>query len=391
MKKCKKAVFYSYINSGNRGCEAILRSTYDILQLKENETYVFTDDIEGDTKCGIHHFVKLLKIPYIYVKQFKPLSSIIPRMLRVFKIDKNALWKYKYNRYKKLIDDETLCLSTGGDIYCYGDNDWLTYLNSMARKRGAQTVLWGCSIEKSMMDERVVQDLKNYSLITVRESITQANLASMGIKDNVVLYPDPAFKLKPEHIDIFDWEKMGKIFGLNLSVKIVQNQNLYENFKKLIRYILTETEYAVLLVPHVFWDSEDDLALVKKLYNEIGANEKLYIVDKPYNCAKLKDIIAHCDIYMGARTHSVIAAYSSCVPAVALSYSIKSRGIARDIFGSEEHLVVKVDAQTKYEDIKESFDYLKEHEAMYRTYLKEHMPEYISRIDDEQEVVEKLF
>ena len=51
-------------------------------------------------------------------------------------------------------------------------------------------------------------------------------------------------------------------------------------------------------------------------------------------------MISQCRFFIGSRTHSVIAAYSSGVPTLALGYSIKSKGIAQDIFGEYETYAV---------------------------------------------------
>lgn len=53
-------------------------------------------------------------------------------------------------------------------------------------------------------------------MITVRESITLNNLKEMGITDNVKMFPDPAFKLKPETADILNGVRWGKYWGLIL-------------------------------------------------------------------------------------------------------------------------------------------------------------------------------
>ena len=45
--------------------------------------------------------------------------------------------------------------------------------------------------------------------------------------------------------------------------------------------------------------------------------------------------------FIGARTHATIAAYSTLIPTMVLGYSVKSRGIAKDIFG-EEKLVLNL-------------------------------------------------
>jgi polysaccharide pyruvyl transferase WcaK-like protein len=49
-----------------------------------------------------------------------------------------------------------------------------------------------------------------------------------------------------------------------------------------------------------------------------------------------KGYIARMRFFVGARTHATIAAYSNCVPTLVLGYSVKSKGIARDLFGEEK-------------------------------------------------------
>jgi polysaccharide pyruvyl transferase WcaK-like protein len=51
----------------------------------------------------------------------------------------------------------------------------------------------------------------------------------------------------------------------------------------------------------------------------------------------MKWIIAQCSVFAGARTHSTIAALSSGVPTLSIGYSLKARGINRDIYGHLDH------------------------------------------------------
>ena len=75
--------------------------------------------------------------------------------------------------------------------------------NSTFNRAGAKTVLWGCSLEPELLqDPEVVADMKRYALITPRESITAQALQDAGVVENVKLYPDPAFYLKPEAFDL---------------------------------------------------------------------------------------------------------------------------------------------------------------------------------------------
>ena len=51
----------------------------------------------------------------------------------------------------------------------------------------------------------------------------------------------------------------------------------------------------------------------------------------------MKWIISRMDLFAGARTHSTIAALSSAVPTLSFAYSMKAKGINRDIFGHESY------------------------------------------------------
>jgi colanic acid/amylovoran biosynthesis protein len=54
------------------------------------------------------------------------------------------------------------------------------------------------------------------------------------------------------------------------------------------------------------------------------------------NAAQIKYVISQLRFFIGARTHSTIAALSSGVPTVSIAYSVKARGINRDLFGNED-------------------------------------------------------
>ncbi|MFR4670990.1 MAG: hypothetical protein ACLT69_14285 [Intestinibacter bartlettii] len=55
----------------------------------------------------------------------------------------------------------------------------------------------------------------------------------------------------------------------------------------------------------------------------------------------IKGYISRCRLYR-ARTHATIAAYSTCVPTLVIGYSVKAKGIAKDIFGTYENYVLPV-------------------------------------------------
>ena len=73
-------------------------------------------------------------------------------------------------------------------------------------------------------------------------------------------------------------------------------------------------------------------------------------------------MISKCRYFIGARTHAVIAAYSTGVPAIALGYSVKSKGIAEDLFGSDTHYVLHYSQLTSQNCLIKNWYWLTEHE-----------------------------
>jgi polysaccharide pyruvyl transferase WcaK-like protein len=97
----------------------------------------------------------------------------------------------------------------------------------------------------------------------------------------------------------------------------------------------------ILLVPHVVWASNDDRKPLREFYEGFKDTGRVYLVeDSPAEV--LKGYISKCSFFVGARTHSTIAAYSSSVPTLVIGYSVKSRGIATDLFGQTENYVLPV-------------------------------------------------
>ncbi|MBQ7430319.1 MAG: polysaccharide pyruvyl transferase family protein, partial [Butyrivibrio sp.] len=147
-------------------------------------------------------------------------------------------------------------------------------------------------------------------------------------------------------------------------------------YKKLIQHIMDCTNMQIALIPHVVWNSNDDREPLRELYEEFKDTGRVIMIEDT-DCKKLKGYISRCRIFVGARTHSTIAAYSSCVPTLVIGYSVKSRGIATDIFGTDERFVLPVQTISKPQQLVDSFDYMLLHEHSVKEHLKLVMPEYI--------------
>lgn len=96
------------------------------------------------------------------------------------------------------------------------------------------------------------------------------------------------------------------------------------------------------------------------------------------NYCQIRYAISKCRFFIGARTHSVISAYSMCVPTIALGYSIKSKGIAKDL-GLDNYLVVNSSSYDK-ETLNNSFKLMLSKENDIRNVLEHNIPNYVESV-----------
>lgn len=94
---------------------------------------------------------------------------------------------------------------------------------------------------------------------------------------------------------------------------------------------------------------------------------------------ELKYIISQCSFFVGARTHATIAAYSSCVPTLVVGYSVKARGIARDLFGTEDGYVLPVQSLNESGQLTQTFRELYEKRMSVESHLQKIVPDYCAR------------
>lgn len=377
----RKILLYSHGGSGNRGCEAIVRSTQKILNntLKVDNICLATLNKSEDEEVHIDKDINLIEYSN-YVRR-KSKNHILAAIN--YKLTGNTehyiklAQKNLYNNFSK----DTIALSIGGDNYCYSDSRWLYLSNSEAKKRGARTILWGCSIEGENLSNEMINDLSGYDLIIARESITYNMLKEKNINNNVKLYPDPAFQLDYINSDINENLIDKNTIGINLSPYIFKSKlnedKVIEMYSELIKHIINTTDMKIVLIPHVFWKKSNDLEVLNKVYSKVKEYKRVSIITEKYNCNQLKKIISKCRMFIGARTHSTIAAYSTCIPTLVLGYSVKSRGIARDIFGNEKDMVISVQDLNNSNDLINIFNTFFKNEYKIREYLEEFMPKYI--------------
>ncbi len=386
MSEKNEILIYGHGGSNNKGCEAIVRTTEKILKRNgiNNEIALSTLDEEADKKAGLnpHRFIsnRFLKKKSVesyfctICNKFPGKPEIAPRIMY-----KNLIEDMKKNRYK-------LYFSVGGDNYSTANPAWLYVLNSYIDRKKGRRLLWGCSIEPETMNKRMIDDLRNYSFISARETLTYQTLLDNKVyksnENSIKLFPDPAFLLETDN-SLSNNEYLNNVIGINLSpvVKSLESSKdiVYRNYIKLIDYILSETDSKIILIPHVIIQGNNDYSVMLPLYNQYKDSNRVKIISESYNASQTKGIISRCRVFVGARTHSTIAAYSSAVPTLAVGYSVKAIGIAKDIFGSEKNMVLPVQHLKHEDELLNAFHYIHDNSEYLQKHLKEFMPNYISK------------
>ena len=184
----------------------------------------------------------------------------------------------------------------------------------------------------------------------------------------------------------------GNTVGINVSPLIMEYGDgslILQNYEVLIQYILDNTDMAVCLIPHVVWENNDDLKPIELLYQKFSDSGRVCKLGD-HNCMELKGYIARCRFFVGARTHATIAAYSTCVPTLVVGYSVKSRGIAMDLFGTDQNYVIPVQNLQKSGELMEAFAWFQKNESEIRDRLTTFIPEYLERANSARLYIERL-
>ena len=368
---------YNHGGSANHGCEAIVRTILTLFQ-GTKEIPVYSEAIQQDLRYGIDAPLKTATTSYAKT------SIGFWRAYWQLKMKKDYVYMdaLPYRRPIKQLNINQVELSIGGDIYCYDDYRKYILLHKQIVKQECRSVLLGCSLEEKLFqDPAFLRDLRDYDYISARESITFDMLRRAGFK-HIGLSPDSAFTLEGKHLPLPKGFLEGNTVGINISPLVARKETepdiVFKNFVYLVRYILDNTNYSVALIPHVVWQDNDDRTILKRVYVEVNCPERVVLI-QDCNCMELKGFISRCRFFVGARTHATIAAYSTLVPTLVVGYSTKSRGIAKDLFGTDKHYVIPVQELRREDKLTDSFRWIEEYEDMIRDRLRNIMPEYIGR------------
>lgn len=384
-------VFPIHLNGENRGCEAIALGISQILQKPREQMIAYCDNVVGDENLGLNKYYTL--VPFKQFGFWDKCKNKIFQYLHHSNLEyiRANLYSKQYDEFLNIAGRDDVMVSTGGDMLCYSNNQ-VNYTVNYAKSKGMKTILWGCSLGKENLTPEKIDALKKFDIIVARESLTETMLKTELKLNNVFLYPDSAFVLEPQECPLPAIFETAKVIGINLSnfvsKSIESSSIIVGNIRKLISSILEKTDYNILFIPHVIRKGQDDRLFCNMMNDEFKHSRRTSVLDSEnYNYCSIRYIISKCDCFIGARTHSVISAYSTCTPALALGYSIKSRGIAIDLDLSPDSVINCMHLNSKSDICVAFWKFFNEKEKI-RNILVKRIPEYVNRAYAAKKVLE---
>ena len=381
-----KYFLFNHEGSKNHGCEAIVRGSMNIIENSDEKAeFVLSSNNPSDDIIINNITVKAAR-----TRDLTKVEKLIAAVdLKINNSETYALQKM-YSPIVSDAEDCDVCLSVGGDTYCYGDNHGIQVLTRELKKRGKKTVLWGASIGAEDLSERKLESLRDFDAIFTREPITYELLKENGANDNIYLFSDPAFCMERVEVEPIDGFTRENTLGFNISPLVAsgdpRKKEIAEDF---LRFVFENTTMKVLLVPHVVEENNNDYDFMKPIFEKFEHTGRIAILPPDLEARQYKGYIAGTRFFVGARTHSTIAAYSSGVPTIALGYSVKARGIAKDIFGEEKY-VLDIKAMTDYEELRDEFLKLLENENEIRRDLMKSIPLRMRSAMEAGEMLQKI-
>ncbi len=268
----------------------------------------------------------------------------------------------------QLSNSQIICSIAGGDsfsdIYSYKRLAYIVLPQTLAIFLRKKLVLLPQTIGpfKSSLSKLISKYiLKNASLTYSRDNQgleeIQKNYKYRFDLDKFKFCYDMGFVIEPHNVDnndtksIINLKNTSTLVGLNVSGLLYiggyTKENMFGlnlNYQKLIKivikHLITDMGLKVILVPHVLGkgqNEESDDSAISLIFNDMCKTfpEEIITLDADYDQNQIKYIISMCDIFIGSRMHSCIAAVSQSVPAVSLAYSKKFIGVMQSLGMSE--------------------------------------------------------
>lgn len=363
MSQQQKFLFLGNGSYNNHGCEAIVLGTMEILR------NTFGDNIHASNGIGERAPVVEYQEKTIPLRNVTSYSIFDPP--KFLNRCKRKLIKYFGNSGEIKVSERIIAphlpgvsamLALGGDNFSleYGIPYNFLGWNAIARDAGLPTFIWGASVgpfsKEPKFEKLFVQHANTLTRIFVRESETLAYLTRLGLEHKLHLMADPAFVMAPTKPEK-EATSLEQAIGINLSPLMAQfvtagNAAAWKDMAvQILLSIANAFDRPIALIPHVNateatrscdpgWRYKDDFGFLSEVSRDSTLKGvTITLLSNNLSAPELKHEISRLWAFAGSRTHATIAAFSTGVPCISFAYSVKARGLNKDIFGTTDYCI----------------------------------------------------
>ena len=402
--------------SRNRGCEALVRTTVQILRSvyagaritlasenpERDDVLLDIPDLDlipaqtshppawlsrashpGQARLSIRRVVKGM-MPYGLVNwRQQLLAAVAKRRLASLEVAP------AYERIALLepaMLQADLVISIGGDIFV---EDWgppLLHLETLeyAQQLGRRTMLWAASIwplKTPWIEARLKQMLSRCDLITVRDETSQRYLSALLPGKRIDLVADGAFLMVPTRTSRvgLPWPAGAPALAFNGSPLLTyflgpgRSHAVVAMLVQFLRQGIDGGHFKVVMIPHDDTPAAREWDFLYELAQRVDRPDSVYLSPVGLNGPETKALIGLCDAFIAMRFHPSIAGMSQCVPTLSLGHSPKFAGLHQLVYGHTEFLIGydKVTAA----QLEDGFRRLTSHGEQVRLQLSRRVPE----------------
>ena len=349
-----KIGLYGIHGTYNLGCEAIVRGAVKFINERYRNCHIvyFSYSYEFDRKA-----LRDLDIEIVPLRERRMfVLRVVNKIFRYMGYERRIM----YIPFRKIMDKVDVIYSIGGDIYTipafkrektkYEYYNHLIDFCNRAISCGKKVIVYGASVGPFGAYEKAVnyyvKNLKRYDRILCREQDSVDYLRSLGL-DNMVFFPDPAFTVRLENNE----KPIEKYIGINLSPLSLNElsggygENEIKHLASLMDRLCEKSGEKLLFLPHVISrnPNDNDYQFMMKIYNEMGQKSEVSFADYSGGFLGIKRQIQECKIVISARMHCAINAICENIPTILLSYSQKSIGMCKYIYGNDKWVIKLTD------------------------------------------------
>jgi len=328
------------ISNGNLGCVALAYSAiYLIDSIMKSRSQLYTLYV-SDSNKNRESSITIMDREIKYEPFYNPVpSSFLSLIYQIVKLKRTT--KNLRTLKKAYINFDAGQGDSFSDIYGNKRFEWINKSHRTARLFKIPYVLLPQTIGPFTSEK--IRKKATYSLTRAKRVLSRDKTSAQIASDLIDAYKvedyiDLAFLLPYNNL-LFDNTKInvginvsGLLWngGYNRANQFGLKSDYKQSIHRLIQRFLEIPEVVIHLIPHVLGLEEDSVEndysamwKLKKYYN----NNRIILAPAFLNPIDAKSYISGMDFFMGARMHSTIAAFSSGVPVVPMSYSRKFTGL----------------------------------------------------------------